>query len=184
MNRSFCRFPSYRSPLSSRRARMRVAISRRASALSIPSASSRREIPRFTSARMVRSTTGARNSSIKSSVRLGFPGRSLCAEQFTITRPLDLVTVPTLAARLGVSHSYLIRLVQTGQVPALRVTGDYLLPADTRLPPRTCQRCGADLGRAKADRKWCDACRLAWKRERQRAAYAHARERDAIDRAR
>jgi excisionase family DNA binding protein len=84
----------------------------------------------------------------------------------TFEHRLAILSTTELAARLGVGRSTVRRLVRAGQIAAIPVglRRWYLAEAPVSLA-RCCQRCGADMGRVKGDRKWCDGCRIARKRE-------------------
>ena len=104
---------------------------------------------------------------MRSRVRLGLPGRSTCTEQsVTVERRLAVLSTTELAVRLGVSPSTIQRLVRAGQIVAIPAgLRRWYLAEEPVSIARFCHRCGADMGRVKADRKWCDECRAARKRE-------------------
>ncbi len=96
-------------------------------------------------------------------------------EALIVERPLTIVTAPQLAERLGVSRAKVSRLARAGVLRPIADVGWYYLPADTQLPAPRCAGCGTGLGKVKADRKWCDACRAERRRAAQRAYYRRAR---------
>jgi hypothetical protein len=96
-------------------------------------------------------------------------------EALIVERPLTIVTAPQLAKRLGVSRTKVARLVRAGVLRPIAAVGWYYLPADAQLPAPCCAGCGTDLGKVKADRKWCDACRTERRRATQRAYYRRDR---------
>ncbi len=107
----------------------------------------------------------------------GGPDASTCTEQITLERRVELVSVPEMARRLGVSRSTLGRLVRDGVLPGYRPgTDHYYIPADVALPARTCQQCGTSLADRPPNARFCLACYQA---RRKAAAAAHYQRRKA-----